>query len=132
MHVMPHLPLEELKRLERAEKDADRSKRMRIVILGREGWTAPAVAMAVGLSRRILAEEFGLLRSLLNTQIINTFLEQFFATIPDGEHAVMIWDGADYDALEEAATTAWRTAVLDQDLMKTVCAAPYLERATSD
>jgi transposase len=39
---------------------------------------------------------------------------------------------ADYDALEEAAMTAWRTAVLDQDLMKTVCAAPYLERATSD
>jgi len=64
--------------------------------------------------------------------IINTFLEQFFATIPDGEHAVMIWDGADYDALEEAATTVWRTAVLDQDLMKTACAAPYLERATSD
>ena len=53
MHVMPHLPLEELKRLERAEKNADRSKRMRIVILGLEGWTAPAVAMAVGLSRRI-------------------------------------------------------------------------------
>lgn len=350
MHVRPHLPLEELKRLGRAEKDADRSKRMRIVILGLEGWTAPAVAMAVGLSRRIcqrwvaryneqglaglddlrgrkselplteeqraavrervdagpteedavcslrgkdvqriLAEEFGLLRSLssvywllhrlgysylrprprhrkndpeairafqsgwpdqlkviaaahpgkrlrvyfqdesrfgqqgtttnvwarrgsrptairqseyqylwvigavcpetghaegllspqLNTQIINTFLEQFSATIPEGEHAVMIWDGAgfhtakalcvpanvtlvqlppyspelnpienlwhylkshywsnrnyaDYDALEDAAITAWRTAVLDEELMKTVCAAPYLERATSD
>jgi hypothetical protein len=28
--------------------------------------------------------------------------------------------------------TAWQTAVLDQDLMKTVCAAPYLERATLD
>ena len=53
MHVKPHLPLEELKRLERIEKDADRSKRLRIVILGTEGWTAPAVAMAVGLSRRI-------------------------------------------------------------------------------
>jgi transposase len=35
----------------------------------------------------------------------------------------------DYDALEDAA---WQTAVLDQDLMKTVCAAPYLERATLD
>jgi len=350
MHVMPHLPPEELQRLERAEKDADRSKRMRIVILGLEGWTAPAVATAVGLSRRIcqrwvaryneqglsglddlrgrksglplteeqlsvvrkrvdagpteedavcslrgkdfqriLAKEFGLLRSLssvywllhrlgysclrprprhrknhpevmnafqsdwperheaiaaahpekrlrvyfqdesrfgqqgtttnvwaqrgsrptairqtenqylwvigavcpetghaegllspqLNTKIINTFLEQFSATIPEDEHAVMIWDRAgfhtsqalrvptnvtlvqlppyspelnpienlwhylkshywsnrnyaDYDALEAAAMTAWKTAVLDEDLMKTVCAAPYLERATSD
>ena len=53
MHVEPHLPLEELKRLERVEKDADRARRMRIIILGIEGWTAPAVAMAVGLSRRI-------------------------------------------------------------------------------
>jgi transposase len=53
MEVEPHLPLSELKRLERVEKDADRSRRLRIVILGTEGWTAPAVAMAVGLSRRI-------------------------------------------------------------------------------
>ena len=53
MDVKPHLPLSELKRLERGEKDADRSRRLRIVILGIEGWTAPAVAMAVGLSRRI-------------------------------------------------------------------------------
>jgi transposase len=350
MHVMPHLPLEEPKRLERAERDADRARRLRIVILGLEGWTAPAVAMGVGLSRRIcqrwvaryneqglaglddqrgqkselplteqqqaavrervdagptaedgvcslrgkdvqriLAEEFGLLRSLssvywllhrlgysylcprprhrkhdpeamkafqsgwphrikaiatehpgkrlrvyfqdesrfgqqgtttnvwaqrgsrptavrqteyqylwvigavcpetghaegllspqLNTKIINTFLEQFSTTIPEDEQAVMIWDGAgfhtakalrvpanvtlvqlppyspelnpienlwhslkshywsnrayaDYDALEDADMTAWQTAVLDQNLMKTVCAAPYVERATSD
>ena len=53
MEVVDHLPLEELKRLERVEKDADRARRMRIVILGSQGWTAPAVAMAVGLSRRI-------------------------------------------------------------------------------
>ena len=53
MHVESHLPLEELKRLERAEKNADRARRLRIVILGLEGWTAPAVAMGVGLSRRI-------------------------------------------------------------------------------
>jgi transposase len=53
MDVKDHLPLPELKRLERVEKDADRAKRLRIVILGQEGWTAPAVAMAVGLSRRI-------------------------------------------------------------------------------
>jgi transposase len=53
MEIRDHVPLLELKRLERVEKDADRARRLRIVILGLEGWTAPAVAMAVGLSRRI-------------------------------------------------------------------------------
>jgi transposase len=348
MDVKDHLPLAELRRLERIEKDAERAKRLRIVILGIEGWTAPAVAMAVGLTRRIcqrwvrrynedgltglddrrgrqprlpltpeqqeqvrrrldagptaqdevcslrgkdvqriLAQEFNLLRSLasvyhllhrlgysylrprprhrkadpekqaaflrnwpaqlrgiaaaqstkrlriyfqdesrfgqqgtttsvwaqrgsrptavrqteyaylwvlgavcpetghaegllspqLNTKIVNEFLTQFAETIPVDEHAVMLWDGAgfhvsrqlrvpdnvtvvtlpayspelnpienlwhflkshfwsnraysDYDALEDAAAAAWRMAALDADLMKSVCAAPYLERAT--
>ena len=53
MRVKAHLPLEELKRLEQIEKYADRSKRSRIVILGIEGWSAPAFAMAMGLPRRI-------------------------------------------------------------------------------
>jgi transposase len=53
MEIRDHLPLSELKRLERSEKDANRARRLRIVILGLEGWTAPAVALAVGLSRRI-------------------------------------------------------------------------------
>ncbi|MBA4030417.1 MAG: hypothetical protein C0478_05935 [Planctomyces sp.] len=53
VQIKPHLSLPELKRIERAEKDADRVRRLRIVILGIEGWTAPAIAMAVGLSRRI-------------------------------------------------------------------------------
>jgi transposase len=350
MEIKSHLPLVELKRLERVEKDADRARRLRIIILAAEGWTAPAVAMAVGLSRRIcqrwvqryneaglvglddlrgrelhspltteqeaevrerieagptqqdevcslrgkdfqriLAEEFGLLRSLasvygllhrlgysylrprpqhrksnpehvaafkqalpeklatiaaehagkqlrvyfqdesrfgqqgtmtnvwaprgsrptavrqteygylwvlatvcpetghaegllspqLNSKVINIFLEQFSKSIPADEHAVMIWDGAgfhtskqvrppqnitllqlpayspelnpienlwhylkshywsnrpydDYDALEEAAMTAWRTAVLDAETVKTVCAASYIQRATSN
>jgi transposase len=350
MDVKDHLPLAELQRLERVEKNADRAKRLRIIILGIEGWTAPAVAMAVGLTRRIcqrwvrrynedglsglddrrgheprfpltpeqqeqvrqrldagptdqdevcslrgkdvqriLAQEFNLLRSLagvyhllhrlgysylrprprhrkadpekqagflnawpdrrraiaaahptqrlrvyvqdesrfgqqgtttnvwakkgsrptairqteyeylwvlgavcpetghaegllspqLNTKIVNEFLAQFARTIPVDEHAVMLWDGAgfhaskqlrvpdnvtvvtlpayspelnpienlwhylkshswsnraydDYDALEEAAVDAWQKAALDADLMKTVCAAPYLERATSN
>jgi transposase len=38
----------------------------------------------------------------------------------------------DYDALEKAAMDAWRCAVLDEDLIKSVCAAPYTDRATSD
>lgn len=53
VQLKPHCSLSELKRIERAQKDADRVRRLRIVILGIEGWTAPAIAMAVGLSRRI-------------------------------------------------------------------------------
>ena len=39
---------------------------------------------------------------------------------------------ADYEALEAAAIEAWRHAALDVELMKTVCAAPYLKRASSE
>lgn len=66
MDVRAHLPLEELVRLERGEKDAAQSKRLRIIILAIGGWTAPAIAMSVGLSRRICQRwvyrynEFGL------------------------------------------------------------------------
>ncbi|MCE9603319.1 MAG: IS630 family transposase [Planctomycetia bacterium] len=66
MKVLGHLPLAELERLERVEKDAAQSKRLRIVILAANGYTAPAVAMSVGLSRRICQRwlarynEFGL------------------------------------------------------------------------
>jgi transposase len=66
MDVRFHLPLEELVRLERVEKDAAQSKRLRIVILALGGWTAPAIAMSVGLTRRICQRwvyrynEFGL------------------------------------------------------------------------
>jgi putative transposase len=349
MDVRWHLPLEELVRLERVEKDAARSRRLRIVILAIGGYTAPAIAMSLGLSRRIcqrwvaryneegleglddrrgresqptltpeqeehvcqrleagprpedqvcslrgvdvqriLATEFGVLRSLpgvyhllhrlgysylrprprhrrakppaqeqfkrelparlqtlreahgdkqlrvyfqdesrfgqqgtttnvwarrgsrptavrqteyrylwvlgavcaetgqaegllspqLNTKIVNLFLEQFSRSLASDEHAALIWDGAgfhvsgqvqvpanvtiiqlppyspelnpienlwhylkshfwsnrayaDYDELEQAAIHAWRRAVLDADLMKTVCAAPYAKSANS-
>ena len=56
MEVKPRLTLEQLKQLERVERDAGQSKRLRVVILAMEGWTAPAVAMAVGLSRRVCQE----------------------------------------------------------------------------
>ena len=36
-----------------------------------------------------------------------------------------------YEALEQAAVEAWQTAVLSPELMKTVCAASYLDRANS-
>ncbi|HMO83636.1 MAG TPA: transposase [Lacipirellulaceae bacterium] len=115
----------------------------------------------------------------VNTKMVDEFLVQFARTIPAGDNAVTIWDGAgfhaskqlrvpdnvtvvtlpayrlelnpianlwhylkshywnnraydDYDALEEAAVDAWQKVSLDAELMKTVCAAPYLERATSN
>ena len=37
MQVVAHVSLEELKRIERQEKDAGRSKRLRIIILAIEG-----------------------------------------------------------------------------------------------
>jgi hypothetical protein len=53
MKVRSHLPLRELERLERAEQDAAKSRRLRIIILAINGFTAPAIAMSLGLSRRI-------------------------------------------------------------------------------
>lgn len=53
MEVKDHLPLAELERLERGEKEARRAKRLRIVILAITGYTAPAIAQSVGLSRRV-------------------------------------------------------------------------------
>lgn len=118
----------------------------------------------------------GLLSPRLNTDVVNVFLKQFSTSVPDDEHAVIIWDGAgyhrskqlqkpenitliqlpayspelnpienvwhylkshylsnrsyaDYEALEIAAIDSWRHAVLNPDLMKTVCSAQYLKRA---
>jgi len=124
MDVSWHLPLEELVRLERAEKDAARSKRLRIVILAIGGYTAPAIAMSVGLSRRIcqrwvarvnaqgleglkdrrsqqleptLTPE-GPLSPQSNTRIANLFLEPFSQSRGSDEHAAMIWDGAGFSS----------------------------------
>jgi hypothetical protein len=38
----------------------------------------------------------GLLSPRLNKDVVNIFLKQFSATVPDDEHAVIIWDGAGY------------------------------------
>ncbi len=38
----------------------------------------------------------GLLSPQLNTKIVNTFLHIFSQTIPAGEQAVMVWDGAGF------------------------------------
>jgi transposase len=52
MHVEDHVSLAELKRLARSEKDAKLSKRFQIIVLAIEGYTAPAIARSLGLSRR--------------------------------------------------------------------------------
>lgn len=56
MEVRGHLPLAELERLGREEKDARQARRLRIVILALKGYTAPAIAMSLGLSRRVCQE----------------------------------------------------------------------------
>jgi transposase len=56
MNVSGHVSLVELERLERSERDAARSKRLRIVILAIKGYTAPAIALSLGLSRRVCQE----------------------------------------------------------------------------
>ena len=53
MHVEDRLPLAELQRLERLGKNSSKAGRIRIVILAIQGYTDPAIAMSVGLSRRI-------------------------------------------------------------------------------
>ena len=54
MRVSLRVPLEELEKRERQETNAQLAKRLRIVILAIRGYTAPAVAMSLGLSRRIV------------------------------------------------------------------------------
>lgn len=53
MKVSGHMSLVELERLERAEREAAQARRLRIVILAIKGYTAPAIAMSPGLSRRV-------------------------------------------------------------------------------
>lgn len=53
MHVKDHLSLTELKRLARVEQDAKVSKRIQMIVLAIEGYTAPAMARSLGFSRRV-------------------------------------------------------------------------------
>ncbi len=52
MKVRDHATLETLRRLEKKEKDAWQAKRLRIIILAAQGFTAPSIAMILDLSRR--------------------------------------------------------------------------------
>ncbi|QDS99173.1 helix-turn-helix domain-containing protein [Adhaeretor mobilis] len=53
MEVEPHLSLAELKRLARFESDVKRSKRLQMVVLALEGYTAPVIARSLTSSRRV-------------------------------------------------------------------------------
>lgn len=56
MDVADHLTTDELRRLERAAKNVYRARSLRIVILAREGWPAPQIGLAIGLSRRAVQD----------------------------------------------------------------------------
>jgi transposase len=56
MEIRDHLTLEALLRLEKKEPQARRAKRLRIIILAIQGFTAPAIALSLGLSRRAVQE----------------------------------------------------------------------------
>ena len=53
MHVERHVSVEELKRLARSEQDVRIAKRIQMVVLAIEGYTAPAIARSLGFSRRV-------------------------------------------------------------------------------
>ena len=56
MHVVQHQPLEVLQQAARKEKQAARRIRLQIIILARQGQTAPQIAQALSVSRRSLQE----------------------------------------------------------------------------
>jgi transposase len=56
MEVRDHATLETLRQLERRELDARRAKRLRIIILAIQGFTAPSIALTLDVSRRAIQE----------------------------------------------------------------------------
>ena len=56
MTVQPHHSIEQLEQQARRAKDATRHRRLRAVILAKQGWTAPHVADAVGSKRRTVQD----------------------------------------------------------------------------
>ncbi len=56
MHVKDYVPLEKLKKLVRSEKNPRVARRIQIIILALEGYTAPGIALSLSLSRRACQE----------------------------------------------------------------------------
>ncbi len=52
MYVKDHVSLEKLKQLSRSEKKPKVARRIQIIILAIQGYTAPAIALSLSLSRR--------------------------------------------------------------------------------
>ncbi len=44
----------------------------------------------------------GLITPVLNTGVVQSFLDQLSATIPAGTHVVLVWDGAGYHSAAKA------------------------------
>jgi len=135
-------------------------------------WVIGAVCPQTGQAEGLLAPH-------LNTEVINIFLQQFYASLPQNSHAVLIWDGAgyhtskklvipdnislvrlpptspelnpienlwhymrshhwsnrnytDYEDLTDAAIDAWQRVALKNNMVQSICHAPYLESALID
>ncbi len=56
MEVRDHATLETLRRLEKREADVQHAKRLRIIILAIQGFTAPAISLTLDISRRAVQE----------------------------------------------------------------------------
>ena len=54
MEVAWRCSLEDLIQLQKREKSAQYARNLQIIVLAAQGWTAPAIAMAVGLTRRVV------------------------------------------------------------------------------
>lgn len=56
MDVANHLSLDELQRRQRATEDVYLARNLQIIVLAKQRWTAPSIAMAVGLTRRVVQD----------------------------------------------------------------------------
>lgn len=54
MDVAAHHPFAQLVAWQKAEQDAYKARNLQIIVLALQGWTAPAIGMAVNLSRRVV------------------------------------------------------------------------------
>jgi transposase len=123
MEVIAHHSLEYMQQLQRAEKDATRARKLQIVVLAAQGWTAPAIAMAVGLSRRVVQShvaafnELGLKaiderrgarpKPVLNEEQQTQFVERMEQG-PQPEDGVCSLRGRDFQRILDEEFGQWR------------------------
>jgi len=56
MEVRDHATLETLRRLEKIQTNVQHAKRLRIIILAIQGFTAPSISLTLDISRRAVQE----------------------------------------------------------------------------